>query len=591
MYELPQSTFAFLLHFVKKQKAGFFFIFLVSSIATIANHSLWPYITGDLVDKFASLSKDSVDQIIKPCMFALVFWIFIEFVQRSKGFLLAYICPKFEANIRQSSFEQIIRHSHTYFVHKHVGSIAHRIDDLPRSARLIVDDILTIFLPLIISILLSSTMFWHMHITLASIFFSWLICHFLLSIYFCIRSTKYAVEQSHARAVVQGSIVDSIRNHFNVRTFDAYDYELHNMQQNQQDQILKYRFVLAYIEKTKVILSCLAILGVSALLYSAIKLWMIEMISVGDIVFIVNSTLNIMTTMWFASDEISYIFNEIGVCKQSLQVIHEGITDDDSDKKPDILITEGKIEFQNVHFCYPNGHKLFEGKSLLLPGKQKIGLVGFSGSGKTTFAYLLMRIYDITQGRILIDNQDLSLVNKGSVRRYISFIQQEPILFHRSIRDNIIYSKPNASMKEIEEAAIKAHCHEFIIKMPEQYDTIVGETGAKLSGGQRQRIAIARAILKNAPILIMDEATSALDSVTEKKIQESLDYLMQDKTVIVIAHRMSTLLNMDRILVFQDGRIIEDGNHKELIEKKDGHYASLWHMQQSGILPDKKVVD
>ena len=150
MYELPQGTFAFLMHFIRKQKIGFFFIFLTALIATIANHSLWPYITGDLVDKFASLSRDSVGEIVKPCMIALALWVFIEFVQRSKGFLLGNICPKFEANIRKSSFEQIIRHSHTYFINKHVGAIAHRIDDLPRSARLIVDDILTIFLPLII---------------------------------------------------------------------------------------------------------------------------------------------------------------------------------------------------------------------------------------------------------------------------------------------------------------------------------------------------------------------------------------------------------------------------------------------------------
>ena len=592
MYELPQGTFAFLMHFIRKQKIGFFFIFLTALIATIANHSLWPYITGDLVDKFASLSRDSVGEIVKPCMIALALWVFIEFVQRSKGFLLGNICPKFEANIRKSSFEQIIRHSHTYFINKHVGAIAHRIDDLPRSARLIVDDILTIFLPLIISILLSSTLFFNMHLALASIFFGWLLLHFLLSIFFCIQSTKYAVEQSHARAMVQGSIVDSVRNHFNVRTFDAYNNELNDMQKIQKVQIKKYQRVLIYIEKTKVVLSCLAVLGVSALLYTAITLWIADSISVGDIVFIVNSTLNIMTTMWFASDEISYIFNEIGVCKQSLQVIHEGVSDDDSSKKPNIAVREGRIEFKDVHFCYADGQKLFEGKSLILPGKQKIGLVGFSGSGKTTFAYLLMRIYDITYGHIYVDGQDIAAVNKSSVRRNISFIQQDPILFHRSIRDNIRYGKLDATDEEIESAAIRAHCHEFIAKMPEGYDTIAGEAGAKLSGGQRQRVAIARAILKNTPILIMDEATSALDSVTEKKIQESLEYLMRDKTVIVIAHRMSTLLNMDRILVFSDGIIIEDGSHRELLAKGNGgHYATLWNMQQCGILPDKEAVD
>ncbi len=587
MYALPKGTFAFLMYFVNKQRFGFFCIFIVATIATIANHSLWPYITGDLVDKFSSLSKESVNNIIHPCLIALAFWVFIELIQRSKGFLLSYICPQFEANIRKSAFENIIRHGHTYFIHKHVGAIAHRIDDLPRSARLIVDDILTIFLPLILSIVLSSFMFFQMHFALAAIFCIWLLSHLLLSIFFCIQSTKHAVAQSHARAVLQGSIVDSVRNHFNIRTFYSYKYEIDDMQKVQKTQIQKYRFVLLYIEKTKVVLSVLAIIGVSALLYTAIQLWMKESISVGDIVFIVNSTLNIMTTMWFASDEVSYIFNEIGVCKQSLQVIHEGKNDDDSNQKPDIKIQNGKIEFQNVNFCYADGDKLFNGKSMILPGKQKIGLVGFSGSGKTTFAYLLMRIYDIDSGAIYIDEQNLNYVNKGSVRHNISFIQQEPILFHRSIIDNIRYGNFDASDDEIMKAAMKSHCHEFIMKMPEGYNTIVGETGARLSGGQRQRIAIARAILKNAPILIMDEATSALDSVTERKIQDSLNFLMQDKTVIVIAHRMSTLLNMDRILVFHEGKIIEDGSHAELMLISHGHYANLWNMQQNGILPNK----
>lgn len=209
---------------------------------------------------------------------------------------------------------------------------------------------------------------------------------------------------------------------------------------------------------------------------------------------------------------------------------------------------------------------------------QKIGLVGYSGSGKSTFVNLIMRLFDIRKGEILINGQNIQYVTKNSLRQNIAFISQDPILFHRSLMENIRYGNLEANDQEVIKAAKKAHAHQFILGSPEGYNTLVGERGIKLSGGQRQRIAIARAILKNAPILILDEATSNLDSVTEALIQQSLKELMRNKTVIVIAHRLSTLLKLDRILVFEDGKIIEDGTHKDLI-KRAGLYATLWDLQ------------
>jgi ATP-binding cassette subfamily B protein len=219
-----------------------------------------------------------------------------------------------------------------------------------------------------------------------------------------------------------------------------------------------------------------------------------------------------------------------------------------------------------------------------------VGLVGFSGSGKTTFVNLILRNYDIEKGRILIDGQDVSKVTQSSLRDHISIIPQEPTLFHRSLMDNIRYGRLDATDEEVFQASIQAHCHEFIEKMPDKYQALVGERGTKLSGGQRQRIAIARAILKNAPILILDEATSALDSVTEKDIQEGLDILMKDHTTLVIAHRLSTLSSMNRILVFKEGNIVEDGTHEELLKAK-GAYAQLWEMQAGGFIPEKEPTE
>jgi ATP-binding cassette subfamily B protein len=252
-----------------------------------------------------------------------------------------------------------------------------------------------------------------------------------------------------------------------------------------------------------------------------------------------------------------------------------------------LRVTKGKITFSKVRFNYKNTKPLFRRKSVIIEPGQKIGLVGYSGSGKTTFVSLILRLYDVTSGQILIDGQDIRDVTQDSLRCHISLIPQEPSLFHRTVMENIRYGRLEASDEEVIEAAKKAYAHEFIMQLPEAYDSLVGERGIKLSGGQRQRIAIARAILKNAPILMLDEATSQLDSVTEIEIQKSLWVLMQNKTTLVVAHRLSTLLQMDRILVFDQGKIVEDGTHAELLAE-NGLYKGLWDAQVGGFLQDKK---
>ncbi|CAN0587187.1 unnamed protein product, partial [Ectocarpus sp. 12 AP-2014] len=241
-----------------------------------------------------------------------------------------------------------------------------------------------------------------------------------------------------------------------------------------------------------------------------------------------------------------------------------------------LIINDPKIEFKNVTFLFKNNDNSFNNQSVIIDACQKVGLVGFSGSGKTTFTCMIARLYEIKSGQILIDGQNIQNVTQESLRQNISIIPQEAILFHRSIKENIRYGKLEASDAEVYQAAKSAHIHEFIMNLPNGYDTICGERGNNFSGGQRQRIVIARAFLKQAPILILDEATSALDSHTEHLIQKSLQKLMLGKTVLVIAHRLSTLLNMDRILVFDKGHVVEDGSHSTL--KKEGSlYKLLWN--------------
>jgi ATP-binding cassette subfamily B protein len=252
-----------------------------------------------------------------------------------------------------------------------------------------------------------------------------------------------------------------------------------------------------------------------------------------------------------------------------------------------LKVTDGEIIFDAVKFGYKNSAPLFDNLSIKIDPYQKVGLVGYSGSGKTTFVNLLLRLYDVNEGRILIDAQDIKQITQTSLRKSIGVIPQDPTLFHRSIKDNIGYSRPEATEEEILIAAKKAQAHQFIIQLPEGYNSLVGERGVKLSGGQRQRIAIARAFLKNPPILVLDEATSQLDSITEGLIQNSLLELFENKTTLIVAHRLSTLMYMDRILVFNQGKIVEDGSHEQLLSFK-GLYRAMWNAQVGGFLPEHK---
>lgn len=275
-----------------------------------------------------------------------------------------------------------------------------------------------------------------------------------------------------------------------------------------------------------------------------------------------------------------------GTVSDSLQLIRKGHDLVDKPTAKPIVITNGRIQFEQVLFEYKKNRPIFENLNLTIPAGQKVGLVGFSGSGKTTFVNLLLRFYDIQSGHINIDNQDIAKVTQDSLRSQIAMIPQDSSLFHRTLMDNIRYGRLDASDEEVLQASKLAHCHEFIMQLDQEYEALVGERGIKLSGGQRQRIAIARAVLKNAPILILDEATSSLDSVTEKLIQDSLKKLMQNRTTIVVAHRLSTLSDMDRVLVFHHGKIIEDGTKENLLQA-NGHFATLWAMQTDGFLPEQ----
>lgn len=354
---------------------------------------------------------------------------------------------------------------------------------------------------------------------------------------------------------------------------------------SQKKEELSNRKVTIYMNIFRLYLDIPVTIMLFVMVYLLLYFWQRSMITTGDLVFVFDVSFIIMTQIWYLCHAIAELYREMGTANQAIALLSEPIEVQDVPNAKTLVVNDGQIEFENVTFHYNLGKKVFENKSVVIKPRQRIGLVGFSGSGKTTFIHLILRFFDVESGRILIDNQDISQVSQESLRQAISMIPQDTTLFHRTIIENIRYGNLAATDEEVYNASRKACCDEFIALLPEGYNTMVGERGIKLSGGQRQRIAIARAILKNSKLIILDEATSQLDSLTEETIQHSLAELMESKTTIVIAHRLSTLLNMDRILVFAQGKIVEDGSHDELVAF-NGLYKSMWDAQVGGLLPE-----
>jgi ABC-type multidrug transport system fused ATPase/permease subunit len=286
--------------------------------------------------------------------------------------------------------------------------------------------------------------------------------------------------------------------------------------------------------------------------------------------------------MWDMGRVVRRVYGALADADEMVEILNTPHEVQDVRNAKELQVDKGRITFENVFFSYSKTRRILKGMDLEIKPSEKIALVGPSGAGKSTITKLLFRFYDVERGKIRIDDQRINKVTQESLRENLALVPQEPILFHRTIMDNIRYGRRDATDEEVIEAAKKAHAHEFIDNLPEGYDTFVGERGVKLSGGERQRVAIARAILKDAPILVLDEATSSLDSESEALIQDALETLMKDKTTIVIAHRLSTIMKMDRIIVVEDGKVSMTGTHKQLLARKDNIYKKLWEIQAGG---------
>jgi ATP-binding cassette subfamily B multidrug efflux pump len=421
-------------------------------------------------------------------------------------------------------------------------------------------------------------------------FLIWLSIYIVTLFYFIPKLAKLSKNQADARSLMTGRITDAYTNINTVKLFSHAGRESKYAKNAMKDFLYTVKLQMRKITAIQIINHFLSMFLILATTGTALFLWSNNEIAVGVVAAATAMSLRLNGISHWVMWEMTSLYEQIGVGQDGLNMLSKKQLVNDKPNAVSINIKKASIAFKNVYFSYQNTGSFFSDFNLHIQNGEKVGIVGRSGAGKSSLVNLLLRFYDLDKGEILIDNKNITSITQDSLRSNIAMVTQDTSLLHRSIEENIAYSKPSSSDKEIIAAAKKAQAHDFIIGLKDQYGNIgykslVGERGVKLSGGQKQRIAIARVILKNAPILLLDEATSSLDSEVEAIIQDSLDILMQGKTVIAIAHRLSTIAAMDRLIVMDNGEIIEEGNHKSLLKKK-GLYYQLWQHQSGGFIGD-----
>ncbi len=581
----------FIINLIKPYKKLFLMMALIG-LSWAFTSTFTPYVLKLIIDHAIAFSDNKLDLLkaIQPYFFVYIgLWIFFSINMRILDWVKLKLFPNLREDAMSQMFSYLNQHSHHYFQNNFSGSLINKITDMQGG-------IINIFTTLddlyaqVLGITVATITLLFIHPIFAWILLGWTVAFLSITFIFLKPIQRLSFIFAENKTSVVGKMVDSIGNIVNVRLFARHKDENRYVDQSIRLAVQKDREMQAKIIHMRIWWDMSIIVLLSLNLFILIHMYSQNLVTIGDFTFVISLSISILWNLWFLASQFVSFSEQIGLCKQALSIIskpHDII--DSADAKP-LVVSKGKIQFRDVTFHYAEGARLFQNKNIVIEGGQKVGLVGFTGSGKSSFVNLILRLFEVESGEITIDGQRINQVTQASLREQIALIPQDISLFHRTLMENIRFGNMKATDEEIIEIAKKAHCHEFISQLPNGYQSLVGERGIKLSGGQRQRIAIARAMLKNAPILILDEATSSLDSITENYIQDAINLIMENKTTIVIAHRLSTLSRMDKILVFDQGQIIEAGTHDELLARA-GHYARMWKMQAGGFLPDKEERD
>ena len=593
----PQPMAKSFFNFIWQSTQGtrFFLLLLIILSALAGAFEAFLYAAlGKVVDWLAAVSAEQFWQQEKSTLIVFTIIILASTIIIALQTIIKHQClaGNFPMRLRWNLHRLVLNQSMRFFQDEFAGRISAKVMQTALAVRDTCFLVADIFIYVLISFITMATIIGQLDLWLLVPFMVWCLVYGIAMYYFIPRLSKVASMQADARSTMTGRVTDAYTNIMTVKLFSHAGNEAKYAQESMDEFLVtvnKQMRLVSSFEIVNHLLSIFLVLGTTGL---SLWLWSNALIGVGAIATTTAVALRLNGFSHWIMWEMAALFENIGVVKDGINTFSVAKTVVDQPDAPSLKVTDGKIEFKEINFSYDAKLKnaIIDNLNLTIQPGEKIGLVGRSGAGKSTLINLLLRFYDLQNGQIFIDGQDITKVNQESLRAQIGMVTQDTSLLHRSVRDNLLYGNNHATEQEMIIAAKKAHADNFIETLVDAngrtgYDAFVGERGVKLSGGQRQRIAIARVILKNAPILLLDEATSALDSEIEQAIQESLYTLMEGKTVIAIAHRLSTIAAMDRLIVLDQGKIIEQGTHQELLSK-NGLYAQLWKHQSGGFLAD-----
>lgn len=542
---------------------------------------------------FNTLSNNSPSATIANALFSTLAIIAVtRFVNWAGLRLMGLNIVKLELNVMarlyDRAFNYLINHSYHFFTSQFAGTLTRRVSKFSDAFETLFDCIIMEFLPTALFAIGAVVVLFLRNHTLGIILGCWVVLFIGVQLWLAkIRQPARQARSEQSSAMI-GTLADAISNQNTISLFAGHTYEADRfggaVKKWWSASIVSWNtdeFIWATLG--------FLILAINiGLLYGAVYFWEHGQLTIGDFVLIQAYLITTIQQLLGINRSIRRFYDAAAEAKEMLDIINTPHEVQDKHNATALQVEDGTVHFKNVSFQFHPDRPILTDFNFSIAGGERIALVGPSGAGKSTITRLLLRFYDVQKGSVEIDGQNIRDVTQDSLHESVAFVPQEPILFHRTLMENIRYGRREATDEEVIEAAKKAHCHEFISLLPDQYETYVGERGVKLSGGERQRVAIARAILKNAPILVLDEATSSLDSESEALIQDALEILMKEKTVIVVAHRLSTIMKMDRIVVIEHGKIAIEGTHNELINHGSNLYHKLWSIQAGGFLADSE---
>ncbi|WP_261845041.1 ABC transporter ATP-binding protein [Aliamphritea ceti] len=586
----PNKLFAFCRYYTRGAESQLLLMALLTAALAISEVILFGFM-GDLVDWISSKSTTEIlaEHGTHLTLMAVLLMVILPLLVFFHSAIIHQgILGNYPMAIRWSMHRYLLKQSMAFYQNDFAGRIATKVMQTSLALRESITKVLDVFVYIVVYFTSLMVLVAQADPLLLLPMMFWLACYVAIQRYFLPRLQQVSTEQADARSMMTGAVVDSYTNIATVKLFSHTDREEAYAKDNMQgflDTVYRQMRLVTKLNVLVQINNYLLVFNITAL---SLYLWNDNAITAGAIAIAVSLALRLNGMSQWIMWEVSNLFENIGTVVDGMSSLAQPQSVQDKPNAPPIQVNRGEIHFDNISFNYGESIPLIESLNLRIKPGEKVGLVGRSGAGKSTLINLLMRFYDLDAGKISIDGTDITAVNQESLRSHLGMVTQDTSLLHRSIRENILYGRPDASEDEMRAATAQAQADEFIDSLSDPkggtgYDAQVGERGVKLSGGQRQRIAIARVLLKDAPILLLDEATSALDSEVEAAIQQNLTRLMENKTVIAIAHRLSTIAAMDRLIVLDKGRIVEEGNHQELLNK-GGIYAQLWSHQSGDFL-------